>query len=409
MQSETPGARSIAPVLYIFMGAMGGITLGFVTVTLGYVLSHLGFSVAVIAGLVSLRLLPETGRVVFGPVIDMSLDARLWFILCAFAAALCLMLYGLVPLRPAMAPVLGAIALVTGVASNCGVVAYSAAIAVTTAPGVRGRIAGWVNAGSLAGTGVGGGLGLWIATHAGGLPTAAFVMGVITAATAWPMFLIRTPRPDVGQPLAVVASDLGQVLFRLIRTRGGVLAILAVTIPAGLGAAMNLMSSVAGDWRASADLVAATTGVLAGLASIPGCLISGYLCDRFPQRSVFACAALICAGAEALMAWGPHTPAAFVVFILLNNFCTGLGYAAVTAIIYDALGQKGGGTVGALLGSLCNVPVVTVTLLIGVMQARHGSSGMLLTEAGLGVVSIAGYSLLAWLWRPGPKISLAPT
>jgi hypothetical protein len=54
------------------------------------------------------------------------------------------------------------------------------------------------------------------------------------------------------------------------------------------------------------------------------------------------------------------------------------------------------------------VPVVAVTMLIGAMHASHGSSGMLLTEAGLGFVSIAGYSALAWLWRAGSKVALAP-
>ncbi len=40
LSGETPGARGIAPFLYVFTGAMGGITLGFVTVTLSYGLSH---------------------------------------------------------------------------------------------------------------------------------------------------------------------------------------------------------------------------------------------------------------------------------------------------------------------------------------------------------------------------------
>jgi hypothetical protein len=33
---------------------------------------------------------------------------------------------------------------------------------------------------------------------------------------------------------------------------------------------------------------------------------------------------------------------------------------------------------------------------------------MLLTEAGLGVVSMLAYALLAWVWKPRPVLAAAP-
>src|SRR5437870_4322534 len=75
-----------------------------------------------------------------------------------------------------------------------------------------------------------------------------------------------------------------------------------------LGAASNLFGAIAGDWRASADLVAVVTGMLGGLASVPGCIFGGYLCDRFPRRTFYIFAALANAGGEVLMALAPHTP-----------------------------------------------------------------------------------------------------
>jgi MFS family permease len=70
------------------------------------------------------------------------------------------------------------------------------------------------------------------------------------------------------------------------------------------------MPAVAGDWHASADVVATVTGALAGIASIPGCITSGYLCDRFPRRTVFMYCALAGAVAEGLVTLAPHTPQA---------------------------------------------------------------------------------------------------
>jgi MFS family permease len=199
--------------------------------------------------------------------------------------------------------------------------------------------------------------------------------------------------------VAGARSALG-ALWLLLRTRPGVLAIIAVTLPAGLGAASNLLPAVAADWRASADLVATVTGLLGGVATIPGCIAAGYLCDRFPRRTVFIWSALICAGGEAAMALAPHTPWMFAALGLLNCALTGLAYGSVTAVIYDRLGVVGAATVGGVLGSLCNLPLIVVTMLIGAVQVRHGSSAMLLVEAGLGAASVVIYALIVAAWRP---------
>jgi hypothetical protein len=71
----------------------------------------------------------------------------------------------------------------------------------TAAPrSVRGACAVWRQTGYLGGMGQGGGAGLWLATHAGGFRVAAIV-----------------------------------ALWNLLRTRVGVFAAVAVTLPAGLG------------------------------------------------------------------------------------------------------------------------------------------------------------------------------
>jgi MFS family permease len=403
---RTEARRAIAPQLYAFTSSLGGATQGFITVTLGYVLAKQGFSVAAIAGLIGLRLLPETWRIVFGPVLDASLRPRLWFLISAAGSAVCVAGFAVIPLHPGSIALLSILALATGAFANLGIVAQAASIAVTAAPSVRGRIAGWSQAGNLAGTGIGGGLGLWLASHVG-MTAAAGALVLWVLACAWPMLLIRTPRAGATLPMRAVGRELVREVTALAVSRSGLLVILAVTLPMGLGSFLGLVSSVSSQWHASADLTATTTGALAGLASVPGCLIGGYLCDRRSPQAMLAWGGLLCAIGEAAMALAPRTPVCFVTFIILNNVLLGFAWAAVAAVIFNALKTTSGGTIGALLGSLCNLPVVVMTFVLGAADARYGVTGMMSLEAAAGAMSAALYGLAAWRWSRPPAMAFA--
>jgi MFS family permease len=222
----------------------------------------------------------------------------------------------------------------------------------------------------------------------------------------WPLLVVNVPAATRGADVVTAARGSLVALWNLLRTRIGVLAAVAVTLPAGLGAAAYLLPSVAGDWHASADFVAAVTGALSGFASIPGCITSGYLCDRFPRRTVYMGCALVAAIGEGLLAFAPHTPAWFAAIALVGAALTGLAYGSVTAVYFELLESVGAATVGGVLGSLCSLPVVIVTMLIGAVQARYGSVAMLLVEAGLGVVSVAAYAVLVLILRPEPTLDV---
>jgi Na+/melibiose symporter-like transporter len=286
-----------------------------------------------------------------------------------------------------------------GIAANAGSAAVIAAMALTSAQADRTTVGGWVQAGGLSGTGLGGGLGLWLASHAGGPASAALVLAAINLACASPLFWLRTPGREASQLKEKVAG-LASGTWRFARSRTGVLAVVAVTMPAALNASGNLFASVAADWKAPADLVAAVTGVMAGVLTLPGCVAAGYLCKRFPSRSVYVAGAALCALGQLGMALGPHTPAAFAAFILINAVVQGLAWGAVTAVTYEHLSPAAAATLGTVLGSLCNLPVVVMLMVVGRVQTAHGSTAMLLTEAGVAAVSLAAYSLLAWLWKP---------
>ena len=391
----------------VFIGVLllpNGMNQGFISVALGYTLAQHGVEVSAIAGLISLRLLPDTWTFLAGPVVDCTLSIARWYLLSVIGAAACLMLLAVVPLDSAGVAWMAPLCLSLGLASTLSTSATSAALALTTTNAVRGACAGWRQTGFLGGIGLGGGAGLWLSTHSAGPRVAAVALALVSLGCAFPFVLVEVPRIAREATVVIAARAALGSLWALLRSREGILAALAVTIPAGVGAAMNLMPAVSGDWHASATLVAAVTGVLGGLACVPGCIVAGYLCDRFPRRSVFLYSALLCAVGEAAMAVFPHSAPFFTVFVLTNAALTGPAYGGITAIIFDRLGPLGAATVGGVLSSLCNLPVVVLTVVVGVVQSHRGSNAMLLVEAGLGVVSVALYGLLTAIWRAKPVI-----
>jgi MFS transporter, PAT family, beta-lactamase induction signal transducer AmpG len=396
---------TMPPPLFGVLFVPAGMCQGFVSVVLGYVLSQHGVGVAVIAGLVGLRMLPDTWSFLAGPLIDSCLSCVRWYIISIVGLALCSVGFAYSPVEAADSALFAALCLASGIGSVLSTSSASASLALTTTNAVRGACAGWRQAGFLGGMGLGGGGALWLASHEGGLRAAALAVAMVYLMCMFPFLLVRVPTAIRGSNVAVAAREALGALWKLLRTRPGILAVIAVTLPTGLGAAAYLLPAVAGDWHASADVVATVTGVLSGIASIPGCVTSGYLCDRFPRRTVFMWCALTAAVAEGFMAFAPHVPAGFAALVLVNSALTGLAYGSVTAIIFDRVEVTGAATVCGVLGSLCTLPVVVVTMILGAIQARAGSTAMLLTEAGLGVVSVGFYALLVTAWRAPTEAS----
>ena len=156
---------------------------GFVGVAFVYELGRHGVSVAAISGLVSLALLPTTWQFFAGPAIDMSLTQKRWYILAGAVLLICLIGIGFTPATAAALPILGALCFIGACSHVCFGISAMSAMAATTAPEERGPIGGWAQAANLGGFGIGGGLGLWIVTHAGGAPTAAVVLAAMEKPT----------------------------------------------------------------------------------------------------------------------------------------------------------------------------------------------------------------------------------
>jgi MFS transporter, PAT family, beta-lactamase induction signal transducer AmpG len=275
------------PPLFGVLFVPSGICQGFISVVLGYLLSQHGVGVADIAALVGLRLLPETWSFLAGPLIDSCLGSVRWYLIAIAALILCFVGIAFYPLETGNSGLLGALSLASGITSVLSTSAASGILALTTAEAVRGACAGWRQTGWLGGIGLGGGGALWLATHAGGLRTAALTSAAVYLACLFPFMIVNVPVAVRGASVAAAGREALLALWKLMRTRGGVLAAIAVTIPAGIGAAAYLMPAVAGEWHASADVVATVTRPVISATAFPGarCSYGARWRARWPKAS----------------------------------------------------------------------------------------------------------------------------
>jgi MFS transporter, PAT family, beta-lactamase induction signal transducer AmpG len=394
------------PILTILL-LPGPLAYGFVTVTLGYVLAHHGFSVAAVAGLGALVLLPVVFSCLLAPIVDVTLTPRRWVLIGGGGAALVFVALGFLHIEPSSANLLRSLCVTAALLCALQGAAVVAAMVAMTPPSRRGALAGWAQIANLSGAALGGGLALWLVTHAGGVHTACLALAGTTLLACTPILALRIPPRTIehrlGARVRATAADVAQVM----RSRAGVLAFMVQVLPAALGAATGLLPPVAGQWHADADLVALVNGALRGLVTAPGCLLGGYLCSRWRHRTVYMWAALLFALGEAAMAVGPRTPIAFAAFTLAEAFILGVAFAGLAAITFDILDARTAATVSTFLTGASNIPLVVVGVVVGRVGTASGASGMLLTEATLGIVSVAAYASVASLWRPAPALAVS--
>jgi hypothetical protein len=73
--------ESTRPFVFFFLVLPYGISSGFVSITLPFVLTRVGFSVALAASIVAIGVSANLWRFLWGPVADLTLTARRWYLL----------------------------------------------------------------------------------------------------------------------------------------------------------------------------------------------------------------------------------------------------------------------------------------------------------------------------------------
>lgn len=388
--------RHAHPSLFMLLIIPFGVMSGFLTVTLGWQLTRAGVTVEQVAALIAVSYAPHMWKFLWAPIADSVWTRKGWYLVsCALSAA------GLAAMG-ALTAVHAPLALLTTVVvtANFAVTfvgfAVESLLAYNCHEHEKGRAAGWFQAGNLGGSGLGGGLGLWLAQRAAEPWVPGAVLGA--ACFACSLGLLAVPEPPAahrGSHLGATLAHVVKDLWGVARARLGFLALVLCFLPIGSGAASGLWSAVAGHWKASGDTVALVTGVLAGLVSAAGCIAGGFVADRMHRQWAYVLFGVLQALTAVGMALSPRTEPMFVLWTTVYAFVTGLTYAGFSAFVLEAIGRGAAATKYNVFASLSNAPIAYMTRIDGWAHARFGSGGMLYGEA---VMCAVGLALFGGTW-----------
>ncbi len=400
------------PVVFLILFLPMGITNGYVVVTLGYLLTHAGISVAAVAGLVAVSLFPQTWKFLWAPIVDTTLSNKSWFLISAVVTGALMIGTSVVPQSSANLLLIEALVLGFNITSTFNMMAADSLMAHATAPEDKGRAGGWSQAGNLGGTGLGGGAGLWLAQHVDAQWISGTALGIACVVSALAVLWLKEP-PAEHRATHYLQSlkNVGRDVWSIIRVRTGFLALVLMCLPIGTGAAQNLWAAVAGDWHASADTVALVNGALGGVISMVGCVVGGYICDAMDRKMAFNVFGLLLGLCAVAMAIAPRTEMMFIVFTVAYAFVTGFSYAAFGAVVLEAIGKGAAATKYNVLAGIANAPIAYLTLIDGWAQTKWGATGLLTADALGAVVGVGVFIVIALATRRlfEPTAITAPT
>lgn len=391
-----PARRSTPPPVVFFLVLPYGISAGFVSVTIPFVLTQAGFSVASAATIVAAGISANLWRFAWGPIADLTLTLHRWYLIGVTLAAAALLAMSLMPLHPGQTARASALVFLVTVAATLVVLPLGGIMAHTVAEDEKGRASGWYQAGNLGGMFGGGGAGVWLAHHFS-VAASGGALALLMLACAGALLFVPDVVPDEGESIAGRMREIGRDFLAMLRTPLYLFVIVIVSSPLGSGAASGLWSAIAPDWRASPDRVALVTGVLSGIVSAVGCVLGGWMCDRVGRWWSFFGSGAAMAVTTALMAIAPRTPAVYSAGVLTYALWTGWVYAAYTALLLFVVRRGAASTKYATLSSLGNLPTTYMTAFDGWAHDRYGAGGMLNAESGLGIAAV----VVGLLWLGG--------
>lgn len=394
MTDAAPKPRDAHPILFLILFLPLGITNGYVVVTLAYILSHAGVSVSAVAALVAWSLFPQTWKVVWAPIVDTTLNNKLWYLVSAVVVGIFMTATAMVPPTGANLVLIEIFVVIVSLATSFNAMAADSLMAYATPEEEKGRAGGWSQAGNLGGSGLGGGAGLWLAQHVHPLWISGAALGAVCiVSTIAVLFIDEQVCEHRGQSLSESFAGVARDVWSVTSSRIGFLALFLMILPMGTGAAQNLWSAVAGDWHASADTVALVNGALGGVVSMIGCIAGGFVCDLMDRKTAFCAFGLLSGVTAIAMALLPHTELMFAVNVSVYAFVLGFCYAAFGAVVLEAIGKGAAATKYNLLASVANMPIAYMTIVDGWGQEKWGSNGMLYTEAACAAIAVAVFAL----------------
>lgn len=381
---------------------------GFVTVAMAFLGTRFQLTVEDSALLIASGMFPHVWKFLWAPIADTTLTRKKWYLISVVGCAIGITAMSAVHLRPDNLRLLQVVIFTANLASTFLGMSVEGLMAHSTPPERRGRVGGWFQAGNLGGNGLGGGAGLWMATH---LPSesnplpwmSGAVLGAAFLAGSVALFMVPDATAEyrnTSLPRAVFGA--ASELWQTVKSRAGMLCAALCLLPMNSGTATNVLSQadVAKLWNANEQTVALVNGTLGGVISAIGCLVAGEFCARINSKIVYAAVAVLMAAVSVAMAEGPRTQLSYSGFVLLYQFVVGLSYTAFTGFVLDTIGKGSAATKYNAFASLSNTPITYMGLVLAAAQTRFGERGMLFTDAGAGIAGLLVLGVIAWIIGP---------
>jgi len=273
-------------------------------------------------------------------------------------------------------------------------------------PRLQGRASGWAQGGNFAGAGLGGGTGLWLATHVHAQWVSGGVLGLICMACAIPLlFMTESDRTHARPTMRETFSEVARDVWSVVRKRAGLLVVVLMLLPIGSGGASTVMTAKYGEWHASADLVAFVGGWMSGLVSGVAAVVAGYFVDRMDRRTAYCLFGATIAIVLGVTAYAPRTPVVWAISSLVYGAVIAMTYSAYSAVVLEVIGKGAAATKFNLMASAANVPVSYMVLVDTHLHDSFGTNWMFFGESALSIAAGLLFALLVVStrrWRPSP-------
>ena len=389
-------ARAPHPWVWAVLYFPYGLTFGFPAIALGYLGSRAGVPVSALAGMVGMSFLAAGWKFVWAPVGDYTLSRKRWYYLAVAMISVGLIALTVVPLSTRTVPLVSLLVLLTSISATFLAFATEGLMVHNTPAHLRGRAAGWFQSGNQFGQTAGGGIGLWLMYHTpAGWVAGAALCGIICLCALALRGLDEPARALDGASVIERATDAWRNLLAVARSRAGRLGLLLAILPIGTGAAQFLFGSIGPEWHAPADMVSLVLGLGGGLAIVAGCFVGGRLTDWLDKPTSYAIACALGLVACIVIAWSPRTAIGYTLSTLFYTFTLGMVAASFTGLVLAIIGHTAAATKINLFFALNTLFSLGMLRVAGWAHDRYASTGMLYTEAGIGVVALAVFAMVA--------------
>jgi MFS family permease len=372
------------PFTFLFLVLPYGISNGFVSVTLPFLLTKHGFSVAGAASITALGLSANIWRFLWSPMTDLSLSLHKWYLIGTGLCSSTLLLLCFIPLNISSMGVLTITVFLSQIAATLIVSPVGGFMAKTVPEEKKGRAGGWYQAGNLGGMGIGGGAGIWLSSHFS-YQAAIIILSIAILICSVALHFVPQVYAEKDRLLKERFKMITVDVRNLFHSPITIFTMAVVIMPIGIGAASFLWSSVATDWKVNADTVALITGTVSGVICVMGCVIGGWIADKLGRWWLYFGAGTLMAIVTLVMSISAYIPTTYIIGVLLYAFTFGLSNAAFSAVVLHAIGKGLASTKYALLSSFGNIPYAYMTFFDGWMHDAYSIKIMLLGETFFGI------------------------